>query len=87
MDLQQSRDHDYSYFLAQLTLKLTLKRRMCFKEVPQYIDRCDFVVLWLKIKPVLFYITVESCRDGTLVAFSGHAHLNIFSANTIKINI
>jgi len=54
-------------FLAQLTIRLTLKRRMFFKQVPQYIVSCDFEVLWLKLKPVLFYITVESCRHGTLV--------------------
>ena len=55
-------------FSAQLTIRLTLKRRMFFQQVPQYIDKCDFEFLWLKLEPVLFYITVESCRHGTSVA-------------------
>jgi len=32
-------------FLAQLTIRLTLKRRMFFQKVPQYIDSCNIEVL------------------------------------------
>ena len=58
-------DHRHLHVFSATTIKINIESPMVIKQLSKVFDQCDFKVLWLKLKLVVFYITFESYGHTT----------------------